>query len=376
MAIRKKKKQETRRVTIIGTGLIGSSLGLALKAAKLENVEVVGHDWERDTATRAHRRGAIDKVEHNLRRAVTEARMVIIATPVLAVREVMSQIATDLADGAVVTDTASTKVQVMRWAEELLPAHATFVGGHPMAGKEMSGPDHAEATLLSGSAYAICPAVSAGEEAVQSVLSLAQVAEAEPLFLDPEEHDQLAAAVSHLPLLLSTALFTLLRSSPSWDDMASMASTGFKDLTRLASGNPRVNHDILVTNREACIHWLERMVAELGRFRDRLQDAGDEALLETIGGAQMDRDVFLTRPVKRHPRATALPDVRKQLIDALVGGYIADRARQVQQLPKRAAGARRDAPEESEEVPTTTIAERIAEDVRRDLEKRSDNKKE
>ncbi len=373
MAIRKKKKQETRRVTIIGTGLIGSSLGLALKAAKLENVEVVGHDWERATAVRAHRRGAIDKVEHNLRRAVTEARMVIIATPVLAVRDVMSQMATDLAEGAVVTDTASTKVQVMQWAEELLPAHATFVGGHPMAGKETSGPEHAEATLFSGSAYAICPAVSAGDEAVQSVLSLAQVAGAEPLFLDPEEHDQYAAAVSHLPLLLSTALFTLLRSSPSWDDMASMASTGFKDLTRLASGDPRVNNDILITNREACIHWLERMIGELGRFRDLLQDARDQALLETIAGAQMDRDVFLIQPVKRYPRATPLPDVRKQLIDTLVGGYITKRARKVQQLPERLA-ARLDASEESEEA--AGLGERIAEGVRRDLEKRSDNKKE
>ncbi len=376
MAIRKKKKQETRRVTIIGTGLIGSSLGLALKAAKLENVEVVGHDWERATAVRAHRRGAIDKVEHNLRQAVTEARMVIIATPVLAVREVMSQIATDLAEGTVVTDTASTKVQVMQLAEELLPAHAAFVGGHPMAGKETSGPEHAEATLFSGSAYAICPAVSAGDEAVQSVLSLAQVAGAEPLFLDPEEHDQYAAAVSHLPLLLSTALFTLLRSSPSWDDMASMASTGFKDLTRLASGNPRMNNDILITNREACIHWLERMIGELGRFRDLLQDARDQALLETIAGAQMDRDVFLIQPIKRYPRATPVPDVRKQLIDTLVGGYIAERTRKAQQLPERLAGARRDASEESEELSTSKIAERIAEGVRRDLEKRSDNRKE
>src|SRR3990172_3176705 len=230
-----KEERERRRLTIIGTGLIGGSLGLALKAAKLEDVEIVGHDQERGAANRAQRLGAIDRAEHNLQRAVAGASIVIIATPVLAVAEVMKQIADDLAEGAVVTDTASTKAQVLQWAEKLLPSHVNFVGGHPMAGKETPGIKHAEATLFRGKAYGICPSVRASEAAVQSVVGLAQLVGAEPLFLDPEEHDQYAAAVSHLPLLISTALFALVRSSPAWRDIAPMASTGFRDLTRLAS---------------------------------------------------------------------------------------------------------------------------------------------
>ncbi len=370
-----KKKTETRRVTIIGTGLIGSSLGLALKAGGPQDLEIVGHDLERGMANQARRLGAIDKAEHNLRRAVQGARMVVIATPVLAVRDVMAQISTDLAEGTVVTDTASTKAHVMRWAEELLPEHVAFVGGHPMAGKELSGAEHAEATLFKGSAYAICPAVSATEEAVQSVVSLAELAGAEPLFLDPDEHDQYAAAVSHLPLLISTSLFTLLRPSPSWEDMAVMASSGFKDLTRLASTDPRMSHDICVTNREACIHWLERMVGELNRLRDLLADAGDETLLEVFAGAQLDRDEFLTQPARRRPRGVALPDVRRELIDAMVGGYISRRAKMAVGLPEeKRGGKRRKAPEDGLEMPS--IGERIVKDVRRDLEKRSNNDKE
>src|SRR3972149_8033578 len=108
-----KDKPEKRRIVIIGTGLIGGSLGLALKGAKLEHVEIVGHDQDRGAANQAQRLGAIDRAEHNLLRAVAGARMVIIATPVLAVRDVMSQIAGDLAGGALVTDTASTKAQGM-----------------------------------------------------------------------------------------------------------------------------------------------------------------------------------------------------------------------------------------------------------------------
>ena len=363
-----KDVQETRRLTIIGTGLIGGSLGLALKAAGLEKLEIVGHDRERGAANRAKQLGAIDRAEHNLPRAVKGASMVIIATPVLAVREVMQQIAGDLAEGAVVTDTASTKAQVLQWAEELLPASVSFVGGHPMAGKETPGIEHAEATLFGQTAYCVCPSVNAEDGAVRSVVSLVQLLGAEPLFIDPEEHDQYAAAVSELPLLLSAALFSLLRSSPTWADMAPMASSGFREMTRLASGDPRMSHDICVTNREAAVHWLERMAAELYRFRDLLQDARDEALLEAFAKAQMERDAFLAQPPQRRVEATTLPEVRRELLDTLVGGWMAERVRQAQKLPERLKEAQHEPAEEAERGPTR--AERIAEDIRRDLEKR------
>jgi len=322
------------RITIVGTGLIGGSLGLALKAAGLKEVEIVGHDRDRGTANQAQRLGAIDRAEHNLSRAVTGASIVIIATPVLAVRDVMRQIAGDLAEGAVVTDTASTKAQVMQWAEELLPSHVSFVGGHPMAGKETPGIERAEAKLFSGEAYCICPAVNAKEEAVRSVVSQAQLVGAEPLFIDPEEHDQYAAGVSHLPLLISTALFTMLRASPAWTEMAMMASSGFRDVTRLASGDPRMSHGICMTNREAVIHWLERMIGELSHFRDLLQDWKDEELLKAFAGAQMDRDAFLARPPQRRMEASALPNLRQQLLDALAGTWVTERARRLERLPK------------------------------------------
>src|SRR3990172_7615468 len=132
-----------KRITIIGTGLIGGSIGLALKAAKLEGVEIVGHDRERDSAAKAAKMGAVDRAEHNLPRSVEGAGMVIIATPVLAVRETMELIGQDLGEGAIVTDTASTKAHVMRWAAELLPAGVSFIGGHPIAGKENQGIENA-----------------------------------------------------------------------------------------------------------------------------------------------------------------------------------------------------------------------------------------
>ena len=360
-----KNDRERKRITIIGTGLIGGSLGLALKAADLPGVEIVGHDRSRDAANKARKIGAVDRAEHNLPRAVRGAGMVIIATPVLAVHEVLQQISPDLPEGCVVTDTASTKTTVLQWAAELLPPTVSFVGGHPMAGKETPGIANADVDLFRGGAYCICPSVDAHEGAVRAVAGLAALVGAEPLYLDPQEHDQYAAAVSHMPLVLSTALFTLLRGSPAWPDLAPLASSGFRDLTRLASGDPQMSHDIFLSNREAALHWLDRIREELARYRDLLQ--GDaETLLETFVKAKIDRDDFIAHPHPRREKEPEPTDVRQELLNSLMGGWVADRVKKARELP----GLLGQAGDEESRRPQS-----IAEDIRRDLERLDKNTK-
>jgi|RhiMetdeSRZDD1v2_1073273.scaffolds.fasta_scaffold76578_3 prephenate dehydrogenase len=357
-----------KRITILGTGLIGGSLGLALKAARLPGLEVVGHDSDRGAANQAEKLGAVDRAEHNLPRAVEGAGMVIVAVPILIVREVLQQIAPHLSQGTVVTDTTSTKAHVMRWANDALPEYVHFVGGHPMAGKENAGITNAEATLFRGKAYCICPAVDASDSAVKSVLGLARLADAEPLFIDPEEHDIYAGAVSHLPLVISTALFSMLRSSPAWTDMGIMASSGFRDVTRLAAGDATMSHGIWATNRDALIHWLERMTEELGRFRDMLEDAQDEALLETFLKAQIEREEFQREPPRRQVEATATAvDSGQAMLNMLVGGALAKNIQRAKQLPELMRQAPQKEDDEGNRRPS--LAEKIAEDVRRDLDK-------
>ena len=363
-------KDGSKRITIIGLGLIGGSIGLALKKAGLTDVQIVGHSRQRSTEGRAEQMGAIDKGEHNLPRAVQGAGMVIIATPVMTVREVMEQIAGDLAEGAVVTDVASTKAHVMKWAAELLPGHVSFVGGHPMAGKEHQGIENAEAELFKGKTYCICPSVDASESAVKSVVGLAQLLGAEPMFIDAAEHDIYAAAVSHLPLMVASALFNLLRTSPSWPDMSLMASSGLKDTTRLASGDPRMAHDIWVTNREAVIHWLERMEGELRRFRDILQDSRDEELLETFAKTQIDREALLKGPPKRAvEKSDAVRQGGDAVMDMLIGKMMADQLRKAQKIPELMSQPREAPSGDGETKRKPSLTERIAEDIRRDLEK-------
>jgi prephenate dehydrogenase len=322
------------RITIIGLGLIGGSLGLALKAAKLRDIEIVGYDKDTLTAVDARRLRVVDKSEPILQRAVRDARLVIIATPIMTIRSVMEEIAGDLREGCVVTDTASTKAIVMDWASQLLPATVSFVGGHPMAGKETAGVQNAEAKLFAGKPYCIIPAPDASEGAMRLITGIVQLIGARPFFIGTDEHDRYVAAVSHLPLILSTALFTLVRSSPAWPELSSLASSGFLDVTRLASTDAELSHDICLTNREGVLHWLDRIVEELGRYRELLQQGQEEELFKTFARAQLDRDTYVAAgPPAREPvAAEELPTSGEQIAALLVGQRLVRRVKDIGKL--------------------------------------------
>ena len=312
------------RIAILGTGLIGGSIGLALKGAKLSGLEVVGFDLDRTTAGEAKRRGVVDRNAPNPAEAVRDAKMVIIATPPLAVSSVMQEISEHLAEGAVVTDTASTKVEVRRYAQEFLPESVSFVGGHPMAGKEVQGIKNADAALFHGAAYCVIPSPQASEGAVKSVLGLVSVLGAEPLFIDAEEHDQYAAAISHMPLVASTALFSLVRNSPAWGDIAPLAAGGFRDSTRLASGDPRMSHDICATNADAVVHWLDRFIEELRRFRGMIL-TDRKSLLRTYTEAQLQRDAFVAGERPKRTPDYEMPSTKDAIGSMLLGNLVASK---------------------------------------------------
>lgn len=322
------------KVTIIGLGLIGGSIGLALKAAKLPNLQVVGHDLEGDAMKSAQKLGAVDTTARDLEGALDGARMVILAVPPLAVRVLLEDMADLLPEGAIVTDVASTKADVLRWAKEFLPAGVSFVGGHPMAGKEESGVKAADADLFRGKAFAVIPATNATEGAVKSVLGLVSIVGAEPIFIDAEEHDQYVASISHMPMVVGTAMFTLVRNSQAWHEISPLASSGFRDMTRLASGDPHMNHDICVTNPEGVIHWIDRLIAELRRYRDMIMDNHEE-LFNTFNAAQLQREAFLAgsdRPVRDR---IELPSTGEQMNAMLFGGWLADRAKKYEKRMQR-----------------------------------------
>ena len=260
------------RVAIIGLGLIGGSLGLALKRA---DFEVVGFARRAEVGQKALSMGAVDRAEGELLSTVEGAEMVIIATPVLAMKEILAQIGGGLPPGCIVTDTASTKALVMEWAQGGLPPGVSFIGGHPMAGKETSGIEAADADIFVGCTYCLVRG-GATDEAMAQVEAVVRKIGAKPLPLDAQEHDGLVAAISHLPLILSTALVAATTKSPRWPKMAKLAASGFGDLSRLASGSPEMSRDICLTNREPILRWIDEFSKELGELRRLVSEGGDE----------------------------------------------------------------------------------------------------
>lgn len=282
-----------QNVTIIGLGLIGGSIGLALKRWSAENenaLHLTGFDDDMDKQTRAKRMGAVDETQWSLATAVENADIVIVATPVGSMTDVFENIGDKLKQGAIVTDTGSTKADVLEWAK-MLPSHVNFVGGHPMAGKSESL-EAADPDLFEGATWVVCPSVTASEPAIRNVLGIIAATKAEAFFADPTEHDSYVAGISHLPFLVAATLVDAVTGDSSWRDMKSLAASGFKDTTRLALGSPTMHRDILMTNGPAVIRWIDQMIESLQETRTLL--AGDkeiagDALLAFLSKAQDER---------------------------------------------------------------------------------------
>lgn len=296
-----------QRVTIIGLGLIGGSIGLGLRrwadANRVDGkpaLEVVGFSTNIDKQGQAQKMKAVDRTAWDLPRAVEGADLVIVATPVLAIPETFQTIAPHLRPGAVVTDVASTKAQVMRWAEEFLPASVHFVGGHPMAGKTESI-EGADPDLFKGATWVVTPSVRADEESVRTMLGMISALGAESYFVDPTEHDAYVAGISHLPFVMSAALMNAVSRDASWRDMKTLTAGGFRDVSRLASGSPAMHRDILLTNREAVGRWLDAFIVEVSTVRDALRqdpEAASRTIEEYFTAARDSRADWATRTTR------------------------------------------------------------------------------
>lgn len=272
------------KIAIIGTGLIGASVGLNLMARKDRKYEVVGIDRSRQNARTAREMKAVDSTVRYLDEGIQGASMIVLAVPARAAEELLVTMEPHVSQGAIITDTCSTKASFMAKAAEVYGNNVSVIGGHPMAGSERSGPSAASVDLFKGAAWAVTPSAVASESAVRVVMGLIESAGAVPIYVDPAEHDELVAAVSHVPLLLSVALFKLVRDSACWEDAEQLAGPGFRDMTRLVMGDPEMGTDIVTTNRPAILSWLRRYQGELDTIIEALElsDAEAERLAEGV----------------------------------------------------------------------------------------------
>jgi prephenate dehydrogenase len=253
-----------QHLTIVGVGLIGGSIGLAAKKRGLAlRVHGVGRDVNKLEAAR--RLGALDEYHLELAPAVRAADLAIFCTPVSRIAAQILEVAPHCRAGALLTDAGSTKRDLVQAVEAGLPAEARFVGGHPLAGSEKKGAEHADADLFVDRWTVLTPTEKTPVSAVEDVRAFWQALGARVRILSPEDHDRALALTSHLPHLVAAALAGILP-----ENLRDLTATGFRDTTRVASGDPEVWTPIFQHNRAAVLSALVQLMERLDKFRQAL----------------------------------------------------------------------------------------------------------
>lgn len=284
---------DVAQVTIIGTGLLGASLALALRRRGYDG-PIVGVGRRRDTLERARALGCFDHLTDSTAEAVGMAgdaalQLAVVAAPLSHFDEIFRRLADADRPGLIITDVGSTKQRVCELAAARLPCPQRFVGSHPMAGSEQQGPDAADANLFSGKPCILTPAADVDARALRLVVALWTLLRMKLLQLSPEDHDRQVAVISHLPHAVSVLLMHTAMKLGGLD----LASTGFRDTTRLASSNPTIRLDILDENRPQVISALRAMNEAIGGLIARLEAGDDAAVRQLLEDAKAARDRWL-----------------------------------------------------------------------------------
>lgn len=263
---------------VIGCGLMGGSFALALKSAGLVK-HVVGYSKSMSTSERARGLGVIDAIAESAQQAVSDSDIVLIAVPVAASQATFEAIRQFVKPGMLIMDVGSTKCEVTAAASRVLGERvASFVPAHPIAGKELAGVEHADATLYQGRHVILTPLPQTNADLLQKATDAWSAIGARVLSMSPEDHDAAFAAVSHLPHLLAFAYFSAIAQQAEGAGYLSLAGPGFRDFTRIACSDATVWRDILMSNREQVLKQSQAFRTMLDGFEKLLQDGDGEAL--------------------------------------------------------------------------------------------------
>lgn len=278
-----------RRLCLVGTGLIGGSLALALRAAGFKG-EIVGYGRSEDHLRRAVERGIIDGYQTDAAKAVAGCDLVLLAVPMGAMRAVLRSLAPGLDDNCIVTDAGSVKGDFVAAAREILPSLKRLVPGHPIAGTEQSGVEAGFAELYRNRRVILTPVAETDADAVDTVRWMWEQAGAEVELLDVRHHDRLLAATSHLPHMLAFGLVDALARRQESEEIFRYAAGGFRDFTRIASSDPVMWRDICISNREALLDVMHSYKDDLALLTRLIRDADGDGLLELFSRAKRARD--------------------------------------------------------------------------------------
>jgi prephenate dehydrogenase len=267
------------RVAIVGLGLMGGSLALALRARNACK-EILVVERDADVRAQAISRGVADRASADLS-FVAQAEIIVLATPVRTIIMQLPQVGERARAGAMVIDLGSTKREIAR-AMEALPPDVQPIGGHPMCGKEVAGFDAADANLFRGAVFVLTPLARTSPQTLARARSIIDAVGARPLILEPARHDKIVAATSHLPFVLAAMLMTAADDLARDDELVfTLAASGFRDTSRLAASDTPMMSDVLLTNREDVARVMREYARQMSTFADVIE-RGDEATLRAV----------------------------------------------------------------------------------------------
>jgi prephenate dehydrogenase len=276
-----------RKLTILGPGLLGGSIGLAARQRKVARRVVM---WARrpDAADQAWQLGAADEATNDLARAVADAELVVLATPIGVMRTLVDQMRPALPEGCIVTDVGSVKYPVVTALSEALTGKARFVGSHPMAGSEQSGIEAARRDLFDNAVCIVTPREDTDKAALQVVCDFWKALGCAVKTLAPLEHDEIVARISHLPHVVAAAVVNVVCNDGAHP--LNFVGPGFKDFTRIASGPFEMWTEICLENRGEIGRALDQLIEELGKVRAAVENADAVELRAMLKRAKHFRD--------------------------------------------------------------------------------------
>ena len=277
------------KTVIVGTGLLGGSIGLILRQKKISK-SIVGVARHIETLEKAVAKKAIDYGTIDLKEALVGADLIILAAPVKAIEKIITQLKGRVAKGCIITDVGSTKSEIIKHAQKTLSSDVFFVGVHPMAGSEKSGIEYATEDLFVDSNCFICQTKKTKKSALKKVRNLWKQLGANIWIIDPVKHDKIVAQISHLPHLVAAALVDSVDKN-----VLKFAATGFKSVTRIASGGPDIWRDISFSNRKEIISSIGVFQEKLQQMKKTLLKKNETVFTKQLGVAKKKRDSILSK---------------------------------------------------------------------------------
>lgn len=282
-----------RQVSIVGLGLLGGSISLAVRQ-RMPGVAVVGYSHRAATRRRAEALGAVASVVGDLASAVRTADLVILATPIFTFEQYFADLADMVPAGCIVTDVGSTKVLPHRWAEQRLGKTTRYVGSHPIAGSEQRGVEFARDDLFDQARCILTTTKTTDRGATRTLKQFWSALGCNVVLLNPVEHDRVFANISHLPHVMAAGLV-----NASSDEDMKFAGKGFLDSTRISSGPTSIWTDVLLANRTNIASGIERAIAELSKLQTAIQDGKKERITELLEKARHKRAALVKYKIRK-----------------------------------------------------------------------------